>query len=174
MGTLGICVAPLVLASGILAAFLDNLELCFGLFKLSLMLCFVSGFVLAITSSDSWARVTSVASVSATGFILLGDSSGWFRERAAHAGPLFGLFVLALLIGILREASSDKTSGAPIYLKWGIGILLVAVVIFPIPIFVPIALVGAISFYGGLLKWTLELLAAARKVSDVEEESLAL
>lgn len=175
MGAFGLSAVPLLFLIAILVLTFELPNLCATLLLLSLGICFFSGLTLALTSGDSKARVALASSVTAMGFILLGLTLSWFKERDGFAILFYFVFILVLLVGILREASLDEASVAPVYLKWGLGLSLVGIVLCMVP---PVGLVtitmGAFCFYFGVLKWALELYAAARNSSGIDSESLSL
>ena len=59
--------------------------------------------------------------------------------------------------------------------KWGLGLTLLGIPLWLVPpVGVGALALGALCYYYGVLKWGLELFAAARKTSDLDQDSLAL
>lgn len=174
MGAFGLSLAPLLFVSGIFAAS-GSSGLTATLLLFSLVLSFVSGIMLAVTSSDSKARIALASAVSAMGFILAGLMCSWFGGREEHAVVFYLIFCVVLVLALTREASQDEASTAPMFLKWGLGIALCSI---PLVVTGFVALLvyflGMVCFYCGLVKWTFELFTLARKASDVDRDSLAL
>ncbi len=174
MGAFGLSLAPVLFLLGVFAS-ANSPGMAASLFLLSLGLCFLSGITLAVTSSDSKARIAQASGVSALGFILVGLTFSWFDGREGYAGLFYLIFFLVLLFGLGREASQDEASTAPIFLKWGLGLTLCSI---PLMVAGFVAVVtsflGMVCFYCGIVKWAFELFALARKASDVDRDSLAL
>ncbi|MCA9781032.1 MAG: hypothetical protein KC800_30140 [Candidatus Eremiobacteraeota bacterium] len=175
-GAFGLSLIPIFLVLGVVALMAEVPALSAFLWMASPVVCFFSGLTLAITSVDSKARIALASSVTAMAFLLVGLVSRWFQGREVYATLFFLFFFCVLLIGIRREATSDGASVAPVYLKWGLGLLLAC---FPLSVAIPtlsiIAFaVGAFCFYLGVLKWSLELFNAARNSSGIDSESLSL
>ena len=174
MGAFGLSLAPILVVIGLFASTNSPGTTAF-LFLLSLGLSFLSGLTVAITSSDPKARIAQASGVSALGFILAGLAFSWFDGREGYAGLFYLVFFLVLLFGLGREASQDEASTAPIFLKWGLGLTLCSIpLLIAGVVAVVIAFLGMVCFYCGIVKWAFELLASARKASDVDEDSLAL
>ena len=174
IGAFGLSLAPLLFVSGLFAS-VNSPGLTATLLLFSLVLSFISGIMLAVTSSDSKARVALASAVSAIGFILAGLMFSWFGDREDYAVVFYLVFCVVLVLGLTREASQDEASTAPIFLKWGLGIALCSIPLI-VTGFVAILVyfLGMVCFYCGLVRWTFELFTLARKASDVDQESLAL
>ena len=174
-GAFGLSLIPFLLLLGFFTLTLSLPNLSAVLFLLSPAVCFLSGLTLAMTSVDSKARIALASSVTSMGFILVGMIYGWFRGREIIAVLLYLFFFFVLLIGIRREATIDGASAGSTYLKWGLGLTVIGLPLCIIPPIGVIALsLGAFCFYFGVLQWALELFAAARKASDVDQDALAL
>ena len=174
-GAFGLTLFPILFGLGFFALSLNLPNLSGLLLLLSPAVCFLSGLLLAMTSVDSQARIALASSVTSMGFILVGMVNGWFRGREFLAVLLYFFFFFVLLIGIRQEATVDGASVGPTYLKWGLGLTVIGLPLCIIPPVGVIALsLGAFCFYFGVLQWALELFAAARKASDVDQDALAL
>lgn len=174
-GAFGLTLIPIIFGLGFFALTLDLPNLSAVLPLLSPAVCFLSGLILAMTSVDSQARVALASSVTSMGFILIGMIYGWFHGREFYAVLLYFFFIFVLLLGIRQEATVDGASVGPTYLKWGLGLTVLALPLCVVPTLSVVSLaLGAFCFYFGVLKWALELFAAARKASDVDQDALAL
>ena len=174
MGAFGLSLGPVLVVIGIFAS-ANSPGISASLFLLSLGLSFLSGITVAVTSSDSKARIALASGVSALGFILTGLTFSWFDGREGYAGLFYLIFFIVLLFGIVREASQHEASTAPIFLKWGMGLTLCSIpLLFTAFVAIIISFLGMVCFYCGLVKWAFELFTLARKASDVDQDSLAL
>ena len=174
LGAFGLSLAPFLFFLAFFASS-SSPGITASLLLLSLGLCFLSGMTLALTAGDSKARIALASAVSAMGFILAGLTFSWFEGREGYAGLFYFIFFLVLLFGIGSEASQDEASTAPIFLKWGLGITLCSIPLLVAGVVaVFVFLLGMVCFYCGIVKWAFELLALARKASDVDRDALAL
>ena len=175
LGAFGLTLIPILLVLSVFALTLDLPNLSAVLLLFSPTVCFLSGLTLAMTSVDSKARIALASSVTSKGFILIGMIYGWFHGREVEAVLLYFLFFFVLLLGIRQEATIDGASAGPTYLKWGLGLTALGLPLCIVPPIGVIALaLGAFCFYFGVLQWAMELFAAARKASDIDQDSLAL